>query len=128
MEKHRGIVDTPAVRKVTLVVLAVAVALAAAAAALAGPKDPQLHKRAADVRLAKRLIISLHDLPAGFVDKAQKCAMAHSNRKCDHNARPILWAHIASGRFQGSVCRNVRRVDFEMVDVERTQIRHKQTP
>jgi hypothetical protein len=62
-------VDTPAVRKLALVILAVAVALTAVAAALAGPKDPQLHKSAADVQLAKTLILKLHDLPAGFVDK-----------------------------------------------------------
>jgi hypothetical protein len=57
------------VSKLALVVLAVAVALAAAAAALAGSKDPQLHKRAADVRLAKSLILKRADLPAGFADK-----------------------------------------------------------
>ncbi len=62
-------VDNAAVRRFALVLLTVGVALAATAAALAGSKDPQLHKRAADVRLAKSLILKRADLPAGFVDK-----------------------------------------------------------
>jgi hypothetical protein len=57
------------VRTLTLVAVAAGLTLAAASAAFAGPKDPQLHKRPADVRLAKRLIISRDDLPAGFVHK-----------------------------------------------------------
>jgi len=57
------------VRRFALVALSLCVALIAAAAALAGPNDPQLHKRAADVRLAKTLILKHSDLPAGFVDK-----------------------------------------------------------
>ena len=61
-------VDNAAVRRFALVLLTVGVALAATAAALAGSKDPQLHKRAADVRLAKSLILKRADLPAGFVD------------------------------------------------------------
>jgi hypothetical protein len=60
------------VRRVALVALSLGVALTAAAAALAGPNDPQLHKRAADVRLAKSLILKRADLPAGFVDKGRQ--------------------------------------------------------
>ena len=56
-------------RRVVLLALAAAIALAVAAAALAGPLDPQLHKRAVDVRRAKTLIMKRGDLPAGFVDK-----------------------------------------------------------
>jgi hypothetical protein len=37
------------VRRLVLLALATAAVLVAAAAALAGPRDPQLHKRAADV-------------------------------------------------------------------------------
>lgn len=49
--------------------LAVAVMLAAATAAFAGSRDPQLHKRPADVKLAKTLGLKRGDLPSGFVDK-----------------------------------------------------------
>jgi hypothetical protein len=69
MEKHRDRVHYASVRRPALVLLTAAVALAAATAALAGSKDPQLHKRPADVRLAKSLIMTSRDLPAGFVDK-----------------------------------------------------------
>lgn len=62
-------VHNAAVGRVVLLVFAAAVALSAAAVAFAGARDPQLHKRPADVRRAKTLIMSLHDLPAGFVDK-----------------------------------------------------------
>jgi len=54
--------------RLALLALTVGVALAGTTAALAGPRDPQLHKRAADVRLAKSLILKRADLPAGFVD------------------------------------------------------------
>ena len=39
--------------------------------ALAGrsPKDPQLQPRAADIKLAKSLLVTRSDLPAGFIDK-----------------------------------------------------------
>ena len=47
-------------------------ALAATAAALAGPRDPRLHKRPADVQLARSLILKQADLPAGFVDKGRQ--------------------------------------------------------
>lgn len=56
-------------RRFALLALTVAVTLAVAAAAFAGPKDPQVHKRAADVRVAKTLIMTRSDLPAGFADK-----------------------------------------------------------
>ena len=54
--------------RLALLALTVGVALAGTTAALAGPRDPQLHKRAADVRLAKSLILKRADLPAAFVD------------------------------------------------------------
>lgn len=57
------------VRRIALLALATATALAVAAVAFAGPRDPQLHKRSADVTRAKTLIMRLRDLPAGFVDK-----------------------------------------------------------
>jgi hypothetical protein len=57
------------VRRVALLILAACVMLIAAAAAFAGPRDPRLHKRPADVARAKALILKLGDLPAGFVDK-----------------------------------------------------------
>jgi hypothetical protein len=57
------------VRRLALLALAIAVMLAVAAVASAGPKDPQVHKRAADVRIAKTLIMNHSDLPAGFADK-----------------------------------------------------------
>jgi hypothetical protein len=56
-------------RRLALLVLAAAVVLAVAGAALAGPLDPQLHKRAVDVQRAKTLLMKRSDLPAGFVDK-----------------------------------------------------------
>jgi hypothetical protein len=62
-------VHNPMVRRLVLLALATAAVLVAAAAALAGPRDPQLHKRAADVKLAQTLIMKLGDLPSGFVDK-----------------------------------------------------------
>lgn len=40
-----------------------------AATAAAGPNDPQLHAVAADVKMAKTLIVARRDLPSGFVDK-----------------------------------------------------------
>ena len=55
--------------RLALLALAVGVALAGTTAALAGANDPRLHKRAADVRMAKSLILKRADLPAGFVDK-----------------------------------------------------------
>lgn len=57
------------VRRLALLTVAAAVVLALAAAAFAGPRDPRVHKRPADVRWAKTLILKLRDLPAGFVDK-----------------------------------------------------------
>jgi hypothetical protein len=57
------------VRRVALLTLAAFVMLAVTASAFAGPRDPRLHKRPADVTRAKALILKLHDLPAGFVDK-----------------------------------------------------------
>lgn len=54
--------------RLALLALTVGVALAGTTAALAGPRDPQLHTLAADVRLAKSLILKRADLPAGFVD------------------------------------------------------------
>jgi hypothetical protein len=45
------------------------VVLAVAAVALAGPKDPRLHKRPADVKRAKTLTLKLGDLAADFADK-----------------------------------------------------------
>lgn len=59
-------------RRVAPLLLAAAVMLALAAAALAGPKDPRLHRRPADVRRAKTLVMRLRDLPAGFVDKGRQ--------------------------------------------------------
>ena len=55
-------------RRVPLFALAFTAALAVAAAAFAGPNDPRLHKRAADVKRAKTLLLKRADLPAGFVD------------------------------------------------------------
>ncbi len=66
------LVHNATVRHLALLALAAAVALAAAAAATAGSKDPRLHRRAADVKLAKTLIMKLHDLPDGFVDKGRQ--------------------------------------------------------
>jgi hypothetical protein len=57
------------VRRVALLALPALVMLGLAASAFAGPRDPQLHKRPADVTRAKALVLRLHDLPAGFVDK-----------------------------------------------------------
>lgn len=59
-------------RRFALVTLALAVGLAVATAALAGPKDPRLHRRAADVKRAKTLTMKLRDLPAGFSDKGRQ--------------------------------------------------------
>jgi hypothetical protein len=57
------------VRRLALLALAAAVTLAVAAAAFAGPNDPRLHKRAADAKRARTLLLKRSDLPAGFVDK-----------------------------------------------------------
>jgi hypothetical protein len=56
-------------RRVALLTLAAVVMLVVVAAAFAGPRDPRLHKRAADVTRAKTLILKLGDLPSGFADK-----------------------------------------------------------
>jgi hypothetical protein len=69
MEKPPNVVHNRMVRRLALLALAAAVMLAVAASAFAGPKDPQLHRRGADVRRAKTLIMTLGDLPAGFVDR-----------------------------------------------------------
>jgi hypothetical protein len=55
--------------RAVLLTLAAVVMLVVAADAFAGPRDPRLHKRPADVARAKALILKLGDLPAGFVDK-----------------------------------------------------------
>src|SRR5215467_10636560 len=60
------------VRRLALLALTAALALAVAAVAFAGPRDPQLHRRAADVTRAKTLIVKLRDLPAGFADKGKQ--------------------------------------------------------
>jgi len=57
------------VRRVAVLTLVTTVILAAAAAAFAGPRDPRVHKRPVDVRMAKTLLLRHGDLPAGFVDK-----------------------------------------------------------
>jgi hypothetical protein len=57
------------VRRIALFGIVMAVVLAVAAVALAGPKDPRLHKRPADVKRAKTLTLKLGDLAADFADK-----------------------------------------------------------
>ena len=59
-------------RGFAVLALAAAAALVVVAVALAGPKDPRLHRRAADVKRAKTLVMKLRDLPAGFVDKGRQ--------------------------------------------------------
>jgi hypothetical protein len=59
-------------RRFALVAVVTVVGLAFAAVALAGPKDPRLHRRPADVKRARPLVMKLRDLPAGFVDKGRQ--------------------------------------------------------
>jgi hypothetical protein len=66
------VVHNASVRRLALLALSAAVALAVVAVAFAGPKDPRLHRRAADVKRAKTLVMKLRDLPAGFVDKGRQ--------------------------------------------------------
>src|SRR4029078_8642237 len=87
--------DNAAVPRIALVLLSVGVALAAAAAAFAGSKEPHLHKRAADVRLATSLILKRADLPAGFVDNGpQKSSGPTPDLPCP---QPNLHALVISG-------------------------------
>jgi len=66
------LVHNAMVRRAALLVFMTAAALAVATVAAAGPKDPRLHRRPADVRRAKTLVLKLRDLPAGFVDKGRQ--------------------------------------------------------
>lgn len=72
LEELALVVHNRDVRRAALIALAVAAALAVSAAAFAGPKDPRLHRRPADVKRAKTLVMRLRDLPAGFVDKGRQ--------------------------------------------------------
>ena len=67
LEKRVGRFTIRPIRRLAVFVLVSALLLACAAVALAGPKDPRLHKRPADVKRAKTLIMRLRDLPDGFV-------------------------------------------------------------
>jgi hypothetical protein len=90
------------VRRIALLVLALTVMLAVATAALAGPRDPQLHKRAADVTRAKTLIMKLGDLPAGFVDKgAQKNGSSPAPAGCSvpNLHALVMTADVSSHKF-----------------------------
>lgn len=66
------VVHNALVRRTALLALLTITALAVAAVAFAGPKDPRLQRRPADVRRAKTLILKLRDLPDGFVDKGRQ--------------------------------------------------------
>jgi len=59
-------------RRLVLLAVVTTVMLAVAAVALAAPKDPRLHRRPADVKRARTLILKLRDLPAGFLNKGRQ--------------------------------------------------------
>jgi hypothetical protein len=89
------------VRRIVLLALTGAVILAVAAAAFAGPRDPQLHKRPADVRRAKTLILKLGDLPAGFVDKGPEKSSGPAAAGCSEpNLHElVMTADVSSHKF-----------------------------
>jgi hypothetical protein len=77
------------VRRVVLLV-ALCVAAPAAASAAASPKDPTLHKVAADVAIAKTLLIAKRDLPAGFRDAGPDNSGGGSDDICKGVVQPDL--------------------------------------
>lgn len=87
-----------------------------AATALAGPNDPQLRPRTADVKLAKTLVLSRSELPGGFVDKGpQKQTSVAPNVPC---AEPnlhalVMTADVNSHRFVRSRTGSYAELDFE---------------
>ena len=89
------------VRRIALLGLATAVMLGVAAAALAGPKDPRLHKRPADVKRAKTLILKLRDLPGDFTDKGPDKSSGPTPAGCSQpNLHAlVMTADVSSHKF-----------------------------
>lgn len=89
------------VRRIALFGLITAVMLAVAAAAFAGPKDPRLHKRPADVRRAKTLTLKLRDLPADFADKGPAKSSGPTPAGCSQpNLHAlVMTADVSSHKF-----------------------------
>lgn len=101
MGKRPRKVHNAMVRRIALLALAVAAVLAVAAAAFAGPRDPRLHKRPADVTRAKTLIMKLRDLPAGFVDKGPEKSSGPTPAGCSQpNLHAlVMTADVSSHKF-----------------------------
>lgn len=101
MGKRPRKVHNAMVRRMALLALAAAVTLAIAAAALAGPKDPRLHKRPADVSRAKTLVLKLRDLPAGFADKGPEKSSGPTPAGCSEpNLHAlVMTADVSSHKF-----------------------------
>ena len=75
---------------VVLVALAACLAGPASVAAAGSPKDPTLHRVAADVALAKTLLIAKRDLPAGFRDAGPDTSGNGSDDVCKGVVEPDL--------------------------------------
>ena len=75
---------------VVLVALAACLAGPASVAAAGSPKDPTLHRVAADVALAKTLLIAKRDLPAGFRDTGPDTSGNGSDDDCKGVVEPDL--------------------------------------
>ena len=91
----------------SVVVLALAACLAgsASAAAAGSPKDPTLHRVAADVALAKTLLLGKRDLPAGFRDAGPDTSGNGSDDVCKGVVEPdlhrlVMQADVTSHDFQ----------------------------
>jgi hypothetical protein len=96
-------------RSSVFVLLTVAVCLAgsASAAAARSPKDPTLHRVAADVALAKTLLLGRRDLPAGFRDTGPDTSGNGSDDVCKGVVEPdlhrlVMQADVTSHDFEST--------------------------
>jgi hypothetical protein len=111
-------------RVVSPLVVVVCLAALASAAYARSPKDPVLHKRAADVALARRLLVGTGDLPAGFRDAGSDRSGTNSNIECKGVAQPdlhrlVMTADVTSHDFQ----RTDTLSGYTMVNSEATLFR-----
>jgi hypothetical protein len=92
-------------RFVAALVTVFACAGLASLASAASPRDPVLHKRPADVALAKRLLLAKTDLPAGFRDAGPDRSGSNSNVDCKGVVQPdlhrlVMTADVSSHDFE----------------------------
>jgi hypothetical protein len=109
---------------VVLVALAACIAGSASVAAAGSPKDPTLHRVAADVALAKTLLIVKRDLPAGFRDAGPDTSGNSSDDVCKGVVQPdlhrlVMHADVTSHDFE----QTVTATGFTQVSTEATLFR-----